>query len=51
MYQKNLLKEPGGLTLLGTPIDLRQVTTPVFLISAREDHIAPWRNTYAAAGL
>jgi len=51
MYQKNLLKEPGGLTLLGTPIDLRKVTTPVFLISAREDHIAPWRNTYAAAGL
>ena len=51
MYQKNLLKEPGGLTLLGTPIDLRQVTTPVFLISAREDHIAPWRNTYTAAGL
>ena len=42
MYQKNLLKEPGGLTLLGTPIDLRQVTTLVFLISAREDHIAPW---------
>ena len=51
MYQKNLLKEPGGLVLKGTPIDLRQVTVPVFLLSAREDHIAPWRNTYAAAGL
>ncbi|MBX3621231.1 MAG: class I poly(R)-hydroxyalkanoic acid synthase [Rhizobacter sp.] len=51
MYQKNLLKEPGGLVLDGTPIDLRRVETPVFLLSAREDHIAPWRNTYAAAGL
>ena len=51
MYQRNLLKEPGGLELKGTPIDLRTVTTPVFLLSAREDHIAPWRNTYAAAGL
>ena len=51
MYQKNLLKEPGGLELKGTPIDLRKVTTPVFLLSAREDHIAPWHNTYAAAGL
>ena len=51
MYQKNLLKEPGGLTLKGTPIDLSKVETPVFLLSAREDHIAPWRNTYTAAGL
>jgi len=51
MYQKNLLKEPGGLVLDGTPIDLHRVETPVFLLSAREDHIAPWRNTYAAAGL
>ena len=51
MYQKNLLKEPGGLVLDGTPLDLRRVTVPVFLLSAREDHIAPWRNTYAAAGL
>jgi polyhydroxyalkanoate synthase len=51
MYQKNLLKEPGGLTIKGTPIDLWQVETPVFLLSAQEDHIAPWRNTYAAAHL
>ena len=51
MYQRNLLKEPGGLVLKETPIDLRRVEVPVFLISAREDHIAPWRNTYAAAGL
>ena len=51
MYQKNLLKEPGGLNLKGTSIDLRAVTIPVFLLSAREDHIAPWHNTYAAAGL
>ena len=48
MYQKNLLKEPGGISLKGVPIDLRQVHTPVFYLSAREDHIAPWPNTYAA---
>jgi polyhydroxyalkanoate synthase len=48
MYQKNLLKEPGGISLKGVPIDLRQVQTPVFYLSAREDHIAPWPNTYAA---
>jgi polyhydroxyalkanoate synthase len=51
MYQKNLLKEPGGLTVLGTPIDLRRVRTPVFYLSAREDHIAPWQNTYTATQL
>jgi polyhydroxyalkanoate synthase len=48
MYQKNLLKEPGGISLKGVPIDLRQVHTPVFYLSAREDHIAPCTNTYAA---
>ena len=48
MYQKNLLKEPGGITLAGTPIDLRKIKTPVFLLSCREDHLAPWKSTYAA---
>ena len=51
MYLENLLKEPGGLTIKGVPIDLRQVGTSVFLLSAQEDHIAPWQNTYAAAHL
>ncbi|RBP12176.1 polyhydroxyalkanoate synthase [Roseiarcus fermentans] len=48
MYQKNLLKEPGGITLAGTPIDLRLIKTPVFMLSCREDHLAPWKSTYAA---
>jgi polyhydroxyalkanoate synthase len=48
MYQENLLAQPGGITLGGVPIDLRKVRTPSFLLSTREDHIAPWRSTYAA---
>jgi polyhydroxyalkanoate synthase len=48
MYQKNLLSKPGGITLAGTPIDLTKVKTPSFLLSTREDHIAPWKTTYAA---
>ena len=51
MYQENLLKEPGGLTLLGEPIDLGTIKTPSFVISAREDHIAPWKSTYALTDL
>jgi polyhydroxyalkanoate synthase subunit PhaC len=46
MYMKNLLKEPGGITLLDTPIDLSKVKTPSYFISTIEDHIAPWKSTY-----
>jgi polyhydroxyalkanoate synthase len=51
MYQENLLVEPGGITLGGVPIDLRKIKTPSFVLSTREDHIAPWRSTYAATRL
>ncbi len=47
MYHENKLAEPGGITLLGTPIDLTKIKTPVFMLSTREDHIAPWDSTYA----
>ena len=51
MYQENLLAKPGGITLDGVPIDLGKVKTPAFILSTREDHIAPWRSTYAATRL
>jgi polyhydroxyalkanoate synthase len=51
MYQENLLARPGGIVLGGVPIDLRRIKTPAFLLSTREDHIAPWRSTYAATQL
>ncbi|ABC23213.1 PHA/PHB synthase family protein [Rhodospirillum rubrum] len=51
MYQENVLKDPGGVTLLGVPIDLRRNRTPSYFVSAREDHIAPWRSTFAGAQL
>jgi polyhydroxyalkanoate synthase len=51
MYQENLLVKPGGITLRNTPIDLRKVTIPVCILSTKEDHIAPWRATYAATQL
>ena len=51
MYQHNLLREPGGITLGGVPIDLRRIRTPSYILATREDHIAPWRSTYAAATL
>jgi polyhydroxyalkanoate synthase len=51
MYMNNLLREPGALTLGGTRIDLTKVTTPSYFVSAMEDHIAPWKTTYAGAHL
>jgi len=51
MYQQNLLAKPCGISLAGTPIDLSKIRTPTFILSAREDHIAPWKSTYAAIRL
>ena len=51
MYQENKLVVPGGITLAGVPIDVSTIATPSFLLSTREDHIAPWKSTYAATQL
>jgi polyhydroxyalkanoate synthase len=51
MYQENKLVEPGGIVLDGVPLDVRKIRTPSFILSAREDHIAPWRSTYSATQL
>lgn len=51
MYNKNLLREPGGIKMFGEPIDLRDIKIPVYFLSTREDHIAPWQATYAGTQL
>jgi polyhydroxyalkanoate synthase len=51
MYQENLLMQPGGITLKGVPLDLRKIQTPSYILSTKEDHIAPWRSAYAATQL
>lgn len=51
MYLQNKLVEPGGITLDGVPIDLSTIKTPVYWLSTKDDHIAPWKSTYAATQL
>ncbi len=51
MYQHNLLREPGAIELDGVPIDLGRITQPTYFLSTREDHIAPWKSTYAGTQL
>ncbi len=49
MYLNNLLREPGGISLCGVPLDLRKIKVPAYFISTAEDHIAPWKSTYKGA--
>jgi polyhydroxyalkanoate synthase len=49
MYIHNRLGKPGGITLRGVPIDLSKVKTPAYFISTVEDHIAPWKTTFAGS--
>jgi polyhydroxyalkanoate synthase len=51
MYRDNLLTVPGGITVDDVPIDLKTIRTPAWFLSTREDHIAPWKATYAGARL
>lgn len=51
MYQDNKLIEAGGIDVNDTPVDLSIIKTPRHFISAREDHIAPWKATYEGVGL
>ncbi len=49
-YRKNKLAR-GELDLGGERLDLGGVTTPVYVQSSREDHIAPMRSVYRGAKL
>jgi polyhydroxyalkanoate synthase len=46
LYRENKLVQPGGVTIDGTPIDLRKVRTPTYVQAGREDHIAPPQSVF-----
>ena len=35
-------------SIAGRMTDLRDINIPVYILSTLEDHIAPWKATYAA---
>lgn len=47
MYLENKLIEPEGLEIEGVKIDVRDIDTPSYFLSTREDHIAPWKATFS----
>ena len=51
MYLRNALKDPGGISLADVPIDVSRIVLPTYFVSAIEDHIAPWKTTYAGPRL
>ncbi len=51
MYQKNKLATPSALVIAGEAIDVTRITTPSYILSCREDHIAPWTSTYISTRL
>ena len=51
MYLENKLVQPGGIKLDGVGIDLTKIKVPVYWLSTKDDHIAPWKSTYKATQL
>jgi polyhydroxyalkanoate synthase subunit PhaC len=46
LYLENLLIKKDALTLAGESIDLGRISQPLYAVSAEDDHIAPWRQTF-----
>src|SRR5947207_1278260 len=51
MYLENNLRQPNRLTMCNTPVDLRRVDLPAYVLATVEDHIVPWRSAYRTTGL
>jgi polyhydroxyalkanoate synthase subunit PhaC len=51
IFRDNLLARRGGLRVLGTPLQLQDVTVPTFVTGALTDHLTPWKGCYRTTGL
>jgi polyhydroxyalkanoate synthase len=47
-YLHNAIVKPNQFVIDDTPIDLGKIETPLYVLGAENDHIAPWRATYLA---
>ena len=51
MYLNNALAKANGITLRKIGIDMTKITTPCYILSCQEDHIAPWQTTFQTTRL
>ena len=50
-YLHNQIAQPNQFTICDTSIDLGLIETPLYVLGAEADHIAPWRSTYRTINL
>ncbi len=51
IFRDNVLTKPGRLRVLGTPMQLQQITVPAFVTGAVTDHLTPWTGCYQTTQL
>jgi polyhydroxyalkanoate synthase len=45
----NPFRNAGGLSICGTPIDMRRVKIDTYVVAGVTDHITPWKSVYQTA--
>lgn len=43
---ENSLMKPGSMHIGDVPVDLKNISTPLFVVATYNDHIAAWRSVY-----
>jgi polyhydroxyalkanoate synthase subunit PhaC len=51
VFEGNSLAEPGGMTVLGSPVDLSRVSVDTYVTGGTTDHLTPWNGCFASAQL
>jgi polyhydroxyalkanoate synthase len=51
IFRDNSLVRPGGVSVLGTPVDLSRIEVPTFVTGAVNDHLTPWTGCYRTTEL
>jgi polyhydroxyalkanoate synthase len=51
IFEGNLLAEPGGLTVLGSPVNLSAIKLDAYVTGGLTDHLTPWQGCYRATQL
>jgi polyhydroxyalkanoate synthase len=51
MALDNSLTRVGGMSVLGTPVDLQKIELDSYVVAGSSDHIVPWDNAYRSTQL
>ena len=51
VFQDNTLVNPGAFKVLGTPVELGNVTVETYVTGAVADHLTPWKGCYRSTQL